>query len=658
MAIILPIVAAWDNKDLNRAIADIKKAEGAFQTFVTGTDVIGGQLKKTGKSLSMNLSAPLALMGGYAVNTAADFEVSMASVQVNAGATGTQMKNLSDLALQMGQDTVFSAGEAANAILELSKGGLNPAEIQAGALKSTMNLAATEGMGLSDAAVIIAQTMNTFKMKAEDTTKAVDFLAAGAVASTASVQDLADGMKYVGSTASTLGVGMGDTITALAAMNNAGIDSTTAGTSLNRMMLGLIPTTRKAAKEAAALGLEFLNQDGSLKPMTEVVKELTDTYGGMGDAAKVASLKTVFGVEGMRAANTLINLGTEEYGKLSDAVNKQGIAQDLANARMAGTKGALEQLRGSVDTAAIAVGNALAPTVEKLAGFIQGLVDKFSKLSPETQNMIVTILGIVAAVGPLLVILGAAIGALGNLAIVFKVVGMAMQFLAMNPIGMLIVTIGLMVLGIKYLIDHWDLVKEKTSEVVAKIKDFVGGLKDFFVDAFEKIAKNIIDHNPLVMLFRAIRDYAPTLIEKFMSIGGDLVEGLKQGISDSWNGFKSWLTDKLGDPIKWAKKALGIASPSKVFALIGENVVAGYIQGIDSMSAQLQNSVGDMALNSTVAFDGAVAPTSAPVTSSANSVYNINVNAGMGADGAVIGREIVDAIKRYERVSGPVFASA
>jgi TP901 family phage tail tape measure protein len=658
MAIILPIVAAWDNKDLNRAIADIQRAEGAFQTFVTGTDVIGGQLKKTGKSLSMNLSAPLALMGGYAVNTAADFEVSMASVQVNSEATGAQMKSLSDLALQMGQDTVFSAGEAASAILELSKGGLNPAEIQAGALKSTMNLAATEGMGLSDAAVIIAQTMNTFKMKAEDTTKAVDFLAAGAVASTAGVQDLADGMKYVGSTASTLGVGMGDTITALAAMNNAGIDSTTAGTSLNRMLLGLIPTTRKAAKEAAALGLEFLNQDGSLKPMNEVVKELTDTYGGMGDAARVASLKTVFGVEGMRAANTLISLGTEEYGKLSDAVNKQGIAQDLSNARMAGTKGALEQLRGSVDTAAIAIGNALAPTVTKLAGFIQGLVDKFSKLSPETQNMIVTILGIVAAVGPLLVILGAAIGALGNLAVVFKTVGLAMQFLAMNPIGMLIVTIGLIVLGIKYLIDHWDLVKEKTAEVVGKIKDFVGGVKDFIVDKFKALGEWIIDNHPLIRLFRAIRDYAPTLIEKFATIGSDLVEGLKQGVSDSWSSFKTWLTDKLGDPIKWAKKALGIASPSKVFATIGENVVAGYIQGIDSMSAQLQNTVGDMAMNSTVAFNGAVAPTSAPVNSSANSVYNVTVNAGMGADGAVIGREIVDAIKRYERVSGPVFASA
>lgn len=659
MAIILPIVAAWDNKDLNRAIQDIKRAEGAFQTFVTGTDRIGAAMKNTGKSLSMNVTAPLALIGGYAVTTAADFEVSMASVQVNSEATGAQMEALSTLALQMGQDTVFSAGEAATAILELSKGGLEPAEIQAGALEAAMNLAATEGMGLADASVIIAQTMNTFGIEADKTTQAVDFLAAGAVASTAGVQDLADGMKYVGSTAATLGVGMGDTITALAAMNNAGIDSTTAGTSLNRMLLGLIPTTRKAAKEAAALGLEFLNQDGSLKPMNEVVKELTDTYGGMGDAAKVASLKTVFGVEGMRAANTLINLGTEEYGKLSEAVNKQGIAQDLANARMSGTKGALEQLKGSVDTAAIAIGQALAPTVEKMAGFLQGLVDKFSKLSPETQNMIVTVLGIVAAVGPLLVILGAAIGALGNLAVVFKTVGLAMQFLAMNPIGMLIVTIGLIVLGIKYLIDHWDLVSAKTAEVVEKIKNFVGGVKDFIVDKFKALGEFIIENHPLLKLFRAIRDYAPTLIDKFKTIGSDLVKGLQDGISDSWNSFKSWLIDKLGDPIKWAKKVLGISSPSKMFAKIGENVVAGYIQGIDSMSSQLQNTVGSMALDSTVAFDGAVAPTSAPaMASSTSSVYNINVNAGMGANGNQIGREIVDAIKRYERTSGPVFASA
>lgn len=44
--------------------------------------------------------------------------------------------------------------------------------------------------------------------------------------------------------------------------------------------------------------------------------------------------------------------------------------------------------------------------------------------------------------------------------------------------------------------------------------------------------------------------------------------------------------------------------------------------------------------------------------SGGGNVYNINVTAGMGADGASLGREIVAAIKRYERTSGPVFASA
>jgi hypothetical protein len=40
-----------------------------------------------------------------------------------------------------------------------------------------------------------------------------------------------------------------------------------------------------------------------------------------------------------------------------------------------------------------------------------------------------------------------------------------------------------------------------------------------------------------------------------------------------------------------------------------------------------------------------------------STVVNITVNAGMGANGAQLGQEIVSAIKKYERVSGPVFAS-
>jgi hypothetical protein len=233
-----------------------------------------------------------------------------------------------------------------------------------------------------------------------------------------------------------------------------------------------------------------------------------------------------------------------------------------------------------------------------------------------------------------------------------------MQFLAMNPIGMVIVAIALLIFGIKYLIDNFDLLKESSLKAFEKIKEVFVTAKDFILEKITEIGDFITKYHPLAILSRVAAELLPKIVEKFVSIGSDLVEGIKQGINNAWAAFKTWFIAKIGNPIQWAKQVLGIASPSKVFASIGENVVAGYIQGIDSMSSQLQNTVGDMAMNSTVAFDGASSVPSSMPSSSATNVYNINVNAGMGTNGAQVGKEIVDAIKRFEKTSGPVFASA
>jgi hypothetical protein len=73
-------------------------------------------------------------------------------------------------------------------------------------------------------------------------------------------------------------------------------------------------------------------------------------------------------------------------------------------------------------------------------------------------------------------------------------------------------------------------------------------------------------------------------------------------------------------------------------------------------------AAGGIVTGPTLALIGEAGPEAVVPLSGRNAgmgtTYNLTVNAGMGADGAVIGREIVDAIKRYERVSGPVFASA
>lgn len=386
------LVSAWDNKG-------VLKADKELANF-------GKSAQNVGMSLSKNISLPLAAIGAVGIKLAGDFQVTMNTLQVNAKASGEQMASLSALAKKMGADTVFSAGEAADAMLELSKGGLTVAEIEAGALQATMALAAAEGMGLAEASGIVVNTMNQFSLSAADAGMAVDLLAAGAVASTTSAEGLASGLKYVGTTAASLGISLNDTVTTLSALNNAGIDASTAGTSLNMFLLGLIPSSRKAAEEMSALGLSFTNTDGTMKSMEEIVALLIDTYGDMGDAAKAASLKQVFGIQGMRVANVLIEQGVEGYQELTAAVNEQGVAQSLADARMSGFNGSLEALKGSLETIALSVGEILIPAMQGLTDFFTELANKFNSLNPVAQQFIVIVGAAVAAIGPLLIVVG------------------------------------------------------------------------------------------------------------------------------------------------------------------------------------------------------------------------------------------------------------
>ena len=65
------------------------------------------------------------------------------------------------------------------------------------------------------------------------------------------------------------------------------------------------------------------------------------------------------------------------------------------------------------------------------------------------------------------------------------------------------------------------------------------------------------------------------------SIGTNLVDGLKNGISNAWENLKEWFSGLFDDLIGIAKKILGIASPSKVFKKIGGFTAEGFGIGFD-----------------------------------------------------------------------------
>ena len=248
----------------------------------------GSRLGGIGALAKVGLVAGAAGLGAFvasSVKAGSDFDAVIRQVGAVAGVPKPKLKELSDLALKFGADTKFSAGEAADAILELAKGGLTTADIKAGALKETLTLAAAGGLELGTAATAVSSGLNTFGLKAKDAGQVTAALAGAANASSASVESLAQGLAQVGPGARNAGLSVQETTAALAAFANAGIQGSDAGTSLKTFLARLVPSTAAATTAFTSLGLaqfssakaaEFLRENG-IKPLglsQEVLEEI------------------------------------------------------------------------------------------------------------------------------------------------------------------------------------------------------------------------------------------------------------------------------------------------------------------------------------------------------------------------------------------------
>ncbi|MEB4861158.1 phage tail tape measure protein [Priestia megaterium] len=169
--------------------------------------------------------ASLAIGGGlaYASKKSMDFESQLSSIQALTGASADEMARMRDLAQEMGAKTVFSSLEAAQAIEELLKAGLTPAQVEAGGLQEALNLATAGGLDLAKAAEIMSTALNAYKDDGMSAADASNILAGSANASATSVEELQYGLAQVGAVASGVGLSFRDTNAALGVFANNGL---------------------------------------------------------------------------------------------------------------------------------------------------------------------------------------------------------------------------------------------------------------------------------------------------------------------------------------------------------------------------------------------------------------------------------------------------
>ena len=390
-------------------IKSLKKEAGSGSATLAEvsnvTGKFGGTMKSAGQAL-MPVTGALTAAGAASVSMATNFEDAMSQAAGALNIPTDQMGELRDLAIQVGQDTIFSATEAGNAITELAKGGLTEADIKAGALQTTMDLAASSGMDLGSAANTVVQAMGAFGLSADQSAEAANALAGAAAASSTDVEPLTEGLSQCSAQANNAGWSIQETTAVLGRFADAGITGSDAGTSLKTMLQRLAAPTDEAAGKIEALGIQTRDSSGNLLGASDMAEELQNKLGGLSAAERDAALQTIFGSDATRAATVMMNSGEEGLQKYISATNDQEAAQRLANSQMSDTSRAIEEMKGSLETAAISIGSALAPAVEKVAGFISDLADKFSSLPSGVQTAIVVIGVIVAALGPLLIIIG------------------------------------------------------------------------------------------------------------------------------------------------------------------------------------------------------------------------------------------------------------
>ena len=392
----------------------------------SATKALGEGITELGRSMTLGLTVPIVAAGGAATSMAAGFDDAMSQVQGALGGASTDMDGLRDLALQLGADTVFSATESAQAMVELAKGGLTEAQIKGGALAASMDLAAAGQLNLADAAATTVQMMGSFGLGAGDATRIANALAGAANASSADVSDLTQAMSQCSAQAALAGWSLEDTAAALALFADHGVKGSDAGTSLKTMLQRLAAPTDRAAEAIAAYGLNIRDSNGKMKDISGIADELTGKLGGLSDAERDAALQTIFGSDASRAAAILMQSGSEGLAKYIAATNDATAAETMANAQKGELSWALENMGGAIESASIAFGTALAPAITAVAGVIGNVAEAFASLPAGVQTGIAVVLALVAALGPLLMVIGSVVAALPAISEGFAVLGGAL----------------------------------------------------------------------------------------------------------------------------------------------------------------------------------------------------------------------------------------
>lgn len=197
------------------------------------------------------------------VNTAIDFEAANSKLAAILGTTKGEIKDLTADARRLGEATKYTASEATNLQIELSKLGFSKTEIL-DMTEGVLKFAQATGAELPEAAALAGAALRMFGADTEETERYVSAMAVATTKSALSFSYLQTAMPIVGPVAKAFNFTIEDTLALLGKLADAGFDASMSATATRNILLNLADGSGKLAQ---ALG-------GPVKTLPELVDGL------------------------------------------------------------------------------------------------------------------------------------------------------------------------------------------------------------------------------------------------------------------------------------------------------------------------------------------------------------------------------------------------
>lgn len=452
MAVNVGTAIAYLNLDATNFNTGLANAQSALQNLNNGTGSLskvmgatGTVLANTGTALTNSITLPLISAGKEIISFSADFDKQMSSVEAvmqNVLRPG-DMERLRQAAIDWGEQTVYTATEAAEALYYMGLAGWD-VDQALGGLGAVLNLAAAGNLDLGRASDIVTDSMTAMNLTAGQTTNGIEntayytsVLAAVMANANTDVDKMGESFKYVAPIAGQLGYNIEDLGLALGLAANAGIKSSQAGTSLRQALKQLISPTDKTADAMKKYGITLFDAQGNALPFRQIMLQLQKTFGDLGvevldtngdlkegeavmeeygnslpisQQEKLQAVVDLFGTRAMPTMLAIIQQAGGEFDKLANAIDEAAATGTYAS-EMAETQ--LDNLAGDWTRFTSALGTTKIMLEEIVDGWLRNFVQqltefvkKFNELDTAQKEQIIKWGLVAAAVGPVLTIIG------------------------------------------------------------------------------------------------------------------------------------------------------------------------------------------------------------------------------------------------------------